>query len=232
LSVHRREYPYFIPGADDDSSDVGGSDGDDSGSVRWTRPGADRPWLRSALPPWHLWGNTQQVIVTAGTPTVPATVQSGQLAKVSYKRPETWHWFFAARIISADDSGGAEIQQVTINWNLTLGLGRAAQPIRVFDHFAFLWGPVAVAPGLTIYSNTTKGPLKFQLDTGPNVIDNFVAQDIQCQADIVYQSSTTVRTAIVEVSAFFAPQTHVRPDWYQDERVPEVQFGGSETGGT
>jgi hypothetical protein len=49
------------------------------------------------------------------------------------------------------------------------------------------------------------------------------AQDIQCTVRAGLQN---VGTATVEVTSWFAPRSHVRPDWFNE------QFLGGETNGT
>jgi hypothetical protein len=43
-------------------------------------------------------------------------------------------------------------------------------------------------------------------------------------------TSTFPTTIVVEVAAFLAPKTHVRPDWYRDG-PNEIVFAGSEVEG-
>lgn len=277
--MQRREDPYFIPGADDENDDsFGQSDGDGSvgadfpSGVAEFRPGsAGQPWLRAALPPWHLWGNSQRLTATfgAGTGLVP---QTGQLVKISYKRPESWHWLFSARLVEGPDSAGgipAPIGAlVTVSFGLTIGIGRSQISMTAgdtppfgrsagFETFSFRWGPVtgAFPRNVHLYSTEVLAPNRFfssdvptdqsgnaipgiapgLLSQSASRIQQVVAQDLQ--VDCVVRALALPGDAAfglpvtVELSAAFAPKTHLRPDW-QQKVPPEIAFAGQEVGGT
>jgi hypothetical protein len=61
----------------------------------------------------------------------------------------------------------------------------------------------------------------------PPPIEWLPAQDIQCYARA---SLGPVGTADIEVSAWFAPRSHVRPDWFRE--TDESRFRGGEVDGT
>lgn len=204
--------------------------------------GAGQPWLRAGTPPWHMWGNLQPFTVAAGGFAQPTFNQQQQLLKVAYKRPETFHWLFFARLISVDPvPSGIQEAGVQVDFDLTVGLGRATTKLESFEQFrwrfndtfaggniprtrfAFMWSTQVQAP-LRVY-DLVAPPASQQ----PNVVDQIVAENIQLEvriADIgnyVYQMQ-------MEVAGYFAPKTHVRPDWYCDA-PPEVTFPGDEIGG-
>lgn len=206
-----------------------------------------QPWMRGGQPPWHMWGNSQTIdlFLPAAASQVPAT--KGQLTRVAYGRPETWHWLFTARLISADNADPLEPLQISIVWELTVGIGRSMQQNLGFDNFNILWGtptsPSDLAPRGTLLwaTQTYQQPLRraiFNFDPllePPNLIDEIVAQDIQLNVRAVLSSPVTPRTndkrAQLEIGAQWAPKNHIRPDWLQLDVPPEAQFPGEEVGG-
>jgi len=151
-----------------------------------------------------------------------------QLCKISYKRPDLWNWIFLAKHVT-----------LTVHWDLTIGIGRAAIVIPDFDVFSFNWNDGAAFPvNQQIWSMQTLTPQKAFVAPPPvppptAIATNFPAQDIQLSTRCFLAISGLAASPVtVELSGQFSPSTHVRPDWYQDERVPEVQFAGQETAGT
>lgn len=234
-------------GFEDD--DLGQVDGDGSSPLSpFATTMKAAPWLREGIPPWHLWGNTARIaleITTASSTSVPLRVP-GQLTKVAYKRPETWHWLFTARVLEADDAEPDEPLQLTIAWDLTVGIGRAVQQNQGFDQWNLFWGtptnPTNFAPrGALLWATETYQRslrrtifLAAPLTEPPNMIDEIVAQDIQLNATAFLASPvsplTVDKRVLIEVGAQWAPKTHIRPDWYTDG-PPEATFGGAETAG-
>lgn len=237
---------------DEDNEDFGQVDGDQSGSafqgaVPFQPQNPGQPWLRSGVPPWHLWGNNVSVStdLQAG---VFGQAGTGQLTKVSYKRPETWHWLFSAKIL---DFGPLPPVGTTLNiaiiWDLTVGIGRSVQQIANFDWWNIfitsasgnirnrtLWATQAIPMG---------GASLGRLDAAgaidpappPNLIDQIVAQNIQLNATAVLtlQGANVgyPYSATVELGASWAPKHHIRPDWFL-HGAPESVFTGEETGGS
>jgi hypothetical protein len=197
------------------------------------------------LPPWHLWGNTvvlKETIASAGD----AQVSSSQLLKVSYNRPETWSFFAGASIV-----GGTPVGMVVrVSIDLILGVGRsmfdtkAAQPIppgQVLQGFCvFAWN---LAPGVeptqtpnnVRFASVGRSVVRDANTDGPGSpalvqdVPWFTAQDIQAQATMSVAAAGSGNVQ-VEVSAFVAPRSHVRPDWFAPGGFGE-RFRGGETGG-
>ena len=109
-----------------------------------------------------------------------------------------------------------------------------------FPAGAKIWTTQALAPARTFqtfapaqnYSGNAVPP-----GESASVIDRIVAQDIQlsCRVFCTAQPGDTAigQPLTLEVSAQFAPIAHVRPDWYQRQKVPDpARFPGAETGGT
>lgn len=131
-----------------------------------------------------------------------------------------------------------------------------------FESYFFQWGPVSAnfPRGVQLYSSQVLAPNRqfrsdppFPDQTGnptaasdavapafataffPPLIEQIVAESIQCQARMVALapplSASLGQLVTVEVSAFFAPKTHVRPDWFQIDEPPHTQFPGKEVPG-
>lgn len=231
---------------DDDDGQV---DGDfQPAASPFARSMQAQPWLRAGQTPWHMWGNAQtiELFLPADVSSVPAT--KGQLTRIAYGRPETWNWLFTARVLSADNADVDEPLQISIIWELTVGIGRAMQQNLGFDSWALVWGNPPVFPSLigprgtllwatTTYQATIIRPgFGFDPALQPrNEIRDIVAQDIQLNVRAVLSSPVTPRTndkrATLEIGAQWAPSTHIRPDWLRLDVPPEAQFPGSEIEG-
>lgn len=248
-----RRYYYGPTHDDDDDAQV---DGDGSPHATAMRA---QPWVRmSGLTPWHMWGNTITFppfdLQENPEGTTASPEASGQLIKVAYKRPESWRWLFHARFISALDGGSfgptLETCFVNLEFDLIVGHGRSQVEMRGFERFRWTWKSLAsdVPPtppptwslsGQTPNLNYVQPNVEIPPQT--DIFRNFdvlVAEDIQCRC----RAFMTVSGAFpvppnffaptqIEVSAFFAPNVHVRPDWMQVEVPPEAQFPGEEIRG-
>lgn len=206
-----------------------------------------QPWVNATgQPPWHMWGNSQtiELFLPATESQVPAV--KGQLTRIAYGRPETWNWLFTARVVSADDADVGEPLQISIVWELTVGIGRSMQQNLGFDSWAILWGnpplfPSLVGPRTLLWSTTTFQTTIIRPIYGfdpllqpRNEIREIVAQDIQLNVRAVLSSPVTPRAndkrAVLEIGAQWAPKTHIRPDWLLIDVPPEAQFPGGEVG--
>lgn len=181
-----------------------------------------QPWLRGGSPPWHLWGNSQQVTtlveLPAGVTGRPQNPGVGQLVKVSYKRPTAWNWVLSSRLISGPGNGSlASNVIVTVDFELIVGVGRsfismAPQLIFAssqnfsppFERHRFTYGSNACPVNAQIWSTKTTSPSRtFAVDTvgpapildAPTEIDTIIAQDIQLIAR-VFATAEAPNTAI------------------------------------
>lgn len=221
----------------DDDAQV---DGD--ASVPFVPNSAGQPWLRGGVPPWHLWGNTERLTITSDS-FGAARVVSGQLNKISYKRPDTWHWFFGAKLISGPTVASPQEAGVRIHFDVTIGVGRSFYQIPSFETLQWVWsdpggGPVPTPPtDVLLYSTTAVAPNRSYNNATPpaaveNRINEIVAQDIQVQLRLEGLSNFP-NTIVVDVTGFWSPKTHVRPEWLLGDRVPpEAKFPGNEIGGS
>ncbi len=196
------------------------------------------------IPPWHLWGGSEVLDlelqgIAEGT-NVTRRKTGSQLAKVSYLRPESWHWFFSARLLSTSPADvpqpAGEITTVTVQWQVTIGIGRTFVTMENFDQFVFGWG-LGLFPGngdyrpngAHIYSSNAMPFVKAEPTIDVNAqlpgqlleraiaepITELVAQDIQLQALVTLETNiSTLARARVQVDAMFAPKTHIRPEWH------------------
>lgn len=231
-----------------DFDDLGQVDGDSPAAVAFQPGGFGQPWLKTGTPPWHMWGNSQVVRVNAETTDTPAPVGSGQLVKVSYKRPESWHFLLAARIIDAPTVTLENELVVTVIFDIISGVGRSQSQLPTFERFTWGWIQNQTPPReKLLWTQQVQTPalrMVFDPDTdgfiddpaSVRIFNELVGQDIQinCRVSLFMRgiNEGDQSTADIEVSAYVAPKTHVRPDWFIDGTPPEVNFGGDEIRGT
>lgn len=208
-------------------------------------------------PPWHLWGGSETLTFRTAAPgpgVPPPLIASNQLAKISYRRPENWTFFFGARVIDSPiNTDPINFYYIGVRYDLVLGVGRSsfdtanppivftAEPLPYgegFAQFIFPAEPGARASQQPKWTTVVRAPFNIDnsWDIDPNgadqtyqrpLIDSFPAQDIQCRATAYNVQNIPVSSTItVEVSAFFSPRVHARPDWFVKK------FAGAETGGT
>ena len=183
----------------------------------------------SEMEPWRMWGNTMMVELVQTVIGANPPVFSGQLVNVRYARPESWNFFFHAKLISTitDDATGVDVK-----FNVTQGIGRSHVTILGFEHFTFAWGTLLEFPVVSAfpaYSTSVKAPnrnIRYTpiTDNLPDEINAIVAQDIQINV-AAFTSGTDLLGNVVklEVSAFIAPKTHIRPEWF--ERIGKFRAG-------
>lgn len=194
---------------------------------------APLPFTVGGMPPWHMWGTTERLQLDGGN------IASRQLVKINYRRPETWSMFFSAKVVSAS-SGGPSLT-LEIDFEVIAGVGRTmfdtgggfplATTGRGFAYFNFILPmPYVPSPFGLKYTTTGLGPpMDDAAATSRPVVEWLPAQDIQVQAGARATPSVGSR-AIIEVSSWFAPRSHVRPDWWRETMAE--QFRGGETDGT
>jgi hypothetical protein len=184
-----------------------------------------------------MWGTQAQVLIPHPSSSATQFTQSQQLAKISYKRPDTWHFLFAATLIQAPDGAVGVNVDVIVDFDLTVGVGRSSVQLqgrpgepgfaRLLFHYT---GPASAQIGVTKWTTQSQAEISNLNPAAPIVVPmvEFPAEDIQCSVRAVTQTaSADDLPTLVEVHAYFAPKTHVRPDWYNEEG----QFRGQEQGG-
>jgi hypothetical protein len=197
--------------------------------------------------PWQMWGTSQNVTVPGGLDPRAGQQFTAQLAKINYARPDTWSFLFVAtlNVVPAVPPPATEVR-INCDFDLTVGVGRSAVTL-VTD--SIMTGTSVVPPGFVrlqfVYNSPTNEPGRSKWtsvaraevdDAGTFVtMDHFPAQDIQCQARVSNATDAPALHATetrVTVSAYFAPRSHIRPEWFSDSDNPNDRFRGNETGGT
>jgi hypothetical protein len=189
------------------------------------------------LAPWHMWGTTKLVTVAHPSSSALQFQQSTQLAKVNYARPETWAFFFGCEILAAPDAGLNPVN-LLIDFDLILGVGRSSYQasklpgVPGFCRFGFTYStPGSALVGLQKWTTSVQSPLLDETvaaaDQVRAFLDTFTAQDIQCSARVSTVAVDAADTPTkVMVTSYFAPRSHIRPEWFKEE------FRGEETKGT
>ncbi len=192
-------------------------------------------------PPWLMWGGKQTLKVPLQVGA--SSIQGQQLVKIAYARPESWRFLFFAQVLGVPYPTGSTIHtptvQLTIDFNVSPGIGRAT-PDMVFipgtipgsEQHGFLRFVIAGAPVLANarkWATQTLGPPLDDTAAAPvplNITDVIVGQDIQVNVRVQASSSSSFTDPLIlEVGAFFAPNVHIRPEWFKG-RMANVEDEG------
>jgi len=193
-----------------------------------------------------MWGTTATAIVATPGGGLAGGGTTVQLAKINYARPDTWSFLLSARIVSLESSANVVLQA---SFFVMTGLGRSVfvspTPNLAAGFFSspqtpfcqFIWRAI---PGATLPENIPFNP-RWTTETLGSPFDDaaaavavqpvcrwFPAQDIQCGVVLGIESAAAAQ-ASVEVGAYFAPRSHMRPEWFGEHGE---QFRGNENGGT
>lgn len=153
------------------------------------------------LPPWHMWG-TSAVVTSAA----PATIQSPQLVRINYGRPECWRFLAAVSLPNGTPVGAA----ITVNFKAIMGIGRSAIALSPIAQFA---PGASLAVGANSWQTRSFQPNFDGTLTTTNPDDQMVAQDIQGWAEVTFNAAAV--NVAVQVSLMFAPNVHIRSDWFK-----------------
>lgn len=174
--------------------------------------------MERGIPPWHMWGNNVVARVISAGPNTPG-VSTQQLIKVGYARPENWTFIFASRLVRAP----AGNINVTVNYDLTVGVGRSQVTIENFCIFSWDWTTTPATPpvGRQLYATSVRDKefIFGGILPGPDEahrITEIPAQDIQLQARVNIISLSSGEVCEVDVHAYFTPKVHIRPEWYRN----------------
>jgi len=183
--------------------------------------------MPQGVPPWHLWGGSK-IVECPQVNLFNQTVVSSQLNRISYGRPETWNFFFSVKVVEMVLATRPPVvsQEVTVRFNLTIGIGRSQTTIDSFEKFVLTASAPDTLQGQQVYSTSVLGPVRDGNNPTANLITNFVAQDIQLNADAVFSFGVSGDIARIMIDTYFAPVTHIRPEWHLR------QFPGGEEHGT
>lgn len=190
------------------------------------------------MPPWHLWGNTQRLTLQPYAVGNPPIINQQTLLRVRYGRPETWRFLFAFEIVAGGSATvGAEQATVAVEYQLIVGIGRSMIKIRGFLEQTIDWsGGFQPRRNQLVFQTATLAQPSIPFPANPverTVIDQFVAQDITLEVFAHYFTDVAAPVpAEIEVHGQVAPNTHVRPDWYQIGKPAAQQFPGGEVGGS
>jgi hypothetical protein len=203
--------------------------------------GVDGPSYKKRPPsivPWHMWGSSKTITVEHPSSSATQFVQTSQLARINYKRPETWHFLFAAELLAAPDGAVGVNVDVIVDFDVYAGLGRANVAMKGrpgengFCRLTFHYtGAASAQIGVTKWTTQTWTEISNTptlLFPNPIVVPpvEFPAQDIQCAARVTTQTASADDLPTkVEVHAYFAPKTHVRPDWFERDYLGEEKEG-------
>lgn len=181
------------------------------------------PWDRPMRPassvygvkPWHTWGRAIQVTVTEfNVLSFLQPQQVSAIARVEYKRPETWRFLFWATLDQLS-TAPAPVGDVLIRFNLNIGVG---QHFFALNSAASLLLPISGGPGTEGWTNQLVTNNQVLADGGTpfqGFQDTVTAQSIVVGASVFSDSSFPAgSSATVTVGAFFAPNVHVRPSWF------------------
>jgi hypothetical protein len=188
-------------------------------------------------PPWLMWGNSQIVKV----PLIVGQAQSvgQQLVKIAYGRPESWRFLFYVRVIDVPLNAPTDhpITQLTVDFNLDTGIGRATAKLDKlpnslnqpgFERYIFAGNPLnPQAANAFKWSTSVYGPLRDDVHANPpsNFTDVIVGQDIQLNVVVTSTCSMDEPALSLEIGAFFAPNVHIRPEWFKGKMGQEEDQG-------
>lgn len=197
--------------------------------------------IGSAMPPWHLWGNSVLLSASSGVGTSGRTSQ--QLFRVNYKRPETWSFFFGAQIVSGapETTVGPGNVAVEVGIKVITGIGRttfeagqlpspAASGLVTFQWLITPGQIVARAPKKWTTAGNGAPDLRDDVPGSSIPVEWISGQDLQASVELIV-TGTFGQNVGVQVTGFVAPRSHVRPDWFRDHDEA-MRFRGDEYGGT
>lgn len=192
------------------------------------------------IEPWLLWGGSSTVLIS------DAGAKASQLARIEYHRPETWRFFFGAQLLDIDAPPLADVHFL-VTFDILPGVGRAnfdttnetallTPPQELTFCLMNFKIPAGFNPVGTIvtkrWTTSVRSPLLDDEDaTSHFPIDTITAKNLQCKANITQSTGGPNIAAHFQLTAFFTPNVHVRPDWFLDH--PDArgsQFSG-ELGG-
>lgn len=198
-----------------------------------SQPLGAAPKRASGIPPWHMWGSQgSATLISTGAPSDNA--KTVQLARVHYKRPETWTFLFFVTVINAPGAVAGP-WDFRVQFELTVGVGRGVIALPMAP-FVFSSANMALLdlngiPQRRFCTSLQLPPLDDSANpllpnNGPGVFDRFPAQDIQCGARYFYTGGPAVNSVTAEAGSFFSPRTHIRPEWFKHPPELEHEDGG------
>jgi hypothetical protein len=190
------------------------------------------------MAPWHLWGNSQQLTSVIGGIGL-TTAASGQLVRINYGRPETWRFLFGLTVDKPPAATFAGTIDLFARFDLIVGIGRSVY--QTFDHGGDSFCNFRISDtaanlvGRTLWTCVTRPPFPIDGVAFQPPTDTIVAQDLQCSCRLQSAAGITPvagQPITATVHAYFAPNVHIRPEWFSDMHGDEGRFRGAEQGGT
>jgi hypothetical protein len=164
--------------------------------------------MSQSIAPWFLWGGTKTLTMTNPFPVSADGVigPTEQIAQVQGDFPTVWRFLFVAKLQPLPVPQPGIV--VTVQFNLRVGISRDHVEIPRFAKLEL--DPIDNVKALTIAPQ----PLLFSIDTVAPLIDQFPAESIYLFATLDSGPLQGNQVVSVDVSALFAPVSHVRPEWY------------------
>ncbi len=178
------------------------------------------------IAPWHMWGGAAQFSASTLSPGLLYTAQ-GQLARVEYKRPESWRFLFYVQVLRSQLFNPSILQ---VDFTVQTGVGRSNLNLKPFETFKFSLAPGGHGAALK-WSGEVNAPVRD--DTlpvppdvpQPNVVNTIVGQDIQIGYTASAQLTLPGDEVQAEIGVVLAPWHHARPDWHVEDFSGEERKG-------
>lgn len=181
------------------------------------------------IKPWHLWGGDAAFDIGGDS---PASIQgTTQIARVNYGRPETWRFLAFAQLDALPNPPAPQANApLVVIYNLTIGVGRTVLQLPAVI-LGFGQGSTTLAQGQVAYGQVipSQGQL-VQAQDGSAIAavssnsETFVASDIQVNVTAEWLI-IPAPSARVRCSVLFAPNVHVRPEWFERRFPGDEQIG-------
>ena len=178
-----------------------------------TGSGSEDEVQNIGVTPWHMWGNSLLVPVPFSLAILE--VASAQILNVNYARPESFNFLFVAQLASIPEP--VNPGQIQVDWDLIVGLGRTRSSLPSFERYIFTFPGPTNPTGQMKWSNETVTPERVDgTATSVSIVREIVAQDIVLNARLSFTGLGPFPVpAQVQLSAYFAPVTHIRPEWWE-----------------
>lgn len=174
------------------------------------------------LPPWHTWGVDETLNFTTLT---GLNLITRQLTRIDYKRPDSWRFLVFLKTLESDQANPN--WSVTAAFQLMIGIGRSN--VVIPNWIVLTTGLQAVGAQPQLLTSTAPTVGLVTPGAGGTALQAFsdviVGQQINVSCNAT--ANAAAGTLAIQVGAYFAPASHIRPDWY--ERVPV--FAGEEIDG-
>lgn len=182
--------------------------------------------------PWLMWGSEQTTALSV--PIGAGTQLAGQqLTQIMYARPESWTFFFFAKIDSYIPVAASPVSRLLqVKFDLSFGIGRSTVVVPNFWELVWQLGTGGPDFNVVRYATKVRAPLTFAADTLTTLIEDLPAQNIQVNSRIIAPLDANEYSLNVTCASLWAPKTHVRPEWMAwGQESDSARFRGGEQGG-